>query len=224
MTRATTLLPVLLLAGACIPSEGPMMSPFEDCLGCHKGGGGANRWTVAGTWAKGARISIVDANGKTVNLRGNDAGNFYSAESLALPFTASVDGRVMPGFSDPTRPAGLTYGGCNLCHRAEVVTVVPGPQMLPGADCLVCHAPGGMGATRPAGTFYAAGTFPPPEFPVGTTVRVGGSTTTTNAVGNFYITAPIAFPAAASVGGEDMEGGAPYGGCNACHVNGKAED
>jgi hypothetical protein len=197
-----------------------MMAPFQDCLGCH-GRGEGKAWTVAGTWAKGAHVSVTDANGKTVPMRGNDAGNFYTAEPLAFPLTVSVNGKVMPDpaiLTEPRPPAKLTYGGCNLCHRAEQVTMTFGPEMLPGSDCLTCHRPGGMSST----TFYAAGTFPPPQWPAGTTVRVGGQTTNTNAVGNFYITTPLTFPTAASVAGASMEGGAPYGGCNACHVNGNA--
>ena len=150
-----------LLAGACVPAEGPMMRPFEDCLGCH-GKGEGKAWTVAGTWAKGARVSVTDANGKTVPMRGNDAGNFYTAEGLAFPLTVSVNGMPMPDIGDPTRTAKVTYGGCNLCHRAEQITIEFGPLMLPGADCLACHGVGGMAATGPATTFSAAGTFPPP--------------------------------------------------------------
>ena len=221
MTRAAALM--LLAASACIPQEGPMMRPFEDCLGCH-GAGNGKAWTVAGTWAKGANVSVTDANGKTVPLRGNDAGNFYTAEPLAFPLTVSVNGKVMPDpavLTEPRPAARVTYGGCNLCHRAELVTMTFGPEMLPGSDCLVCHTAGGMASGHP---FTAAGTFPPPEWGAGTEVVVGGQTTTTNAVGNFYITAPINYPAAASVRGSSMEGGAPYGGCNRCHVNGKAGD
>ncbi len=197
MMRAAAL--TLLLASACIPSEGPMMTPFQDCLGCHASGGGAKTWTVAGTWAKGASVTVTDANGKTVPLKGNDAGNFYTAEGLTFPLTASVNGKPMP--------VAVTYGGCNACHRAELVTT--GPEMAPGSACLTCHGPNGIASKK----FTAAGTFPPQ----GQQVRVGGQSTTTNAVGNFYIEAPITFTAATSVGGRSMEGGAPHGDCNQCH-------
>ncbi len=205
MTRAAAVL--LLLATACIPGQGPMMDPFQDCLGCHGASGSAKTWTVAGTWAKGATVTVADVNGKTVTLRGNDAGNFYTAERLAFPLGVSVNGRVMPDQANPTQPAKVSYGGCNACHRADTITV--GPEMAPGSDCLQCHGPGGMATAK----FTAAGTFPP----AGQPVAVGGATATTNAVGNFWVSDPIAFPAPASVGGRSMEGGAPYGGCGACH-------
>ncbi len=212
---------LVLAASACVPSHGPSMTPFEDCLGCHSAGGHAKAWTVAGTWRKGAHVSVTDANGKTVAMRGNDVGNFYTREPLAFPVTVSVDGMVMPDILDRTSPARLKYGGCNACHRAEEITTTFDASMLPGHDCLACHAPNGMASLA----FSAAGTFPPPQWPAGTRVTVDGQSTTTNAVGNFYVTAPIDFstPQAAVVGGASMEGGTMYGGCNRCHANGAAE-
>jgi hypothetical protein len=208
MTRSAALL--LLLASACVPAEGPMMAPFQDCLGCHSSGGDAKTWTVAGTWAKGAAISITDANGKTVSLKGNEAGNFYTAEGLAFPFTVSVNGSVMRS-STSGSVIPLTYGGCNACHHAETITV--GPEMAPGAPCLGCHGPTGMASAK----FTAAGTFPP----AGQSVQVGNRSATTNAVGNFYVTGTIGFPANATVGGASMQGGAPHGDCNQCHGGGR---
>ncbi len=201
MTRAAAAV-LLLIASACVPGNGPSMDPFQDCLGCHGPAGHARTWTVAGTWAKGARVTIVDANGKTVPLRGNEVGNFYTAESLVPPLTVTVDGKIMPASADPQQ-----YGGCNACHHADTITV--GPEMAPGSDCLACHGPAGLAVTK----FTAAGTFPPAN----QAVTVGGFSTTTNAVGNFYLSNPITFPAPASVGGSSMEGGAPYGGCGRCH-------
>ena len=204
MKRAAAL--TLLLASACAASQGPLMDPFQDCLRCHTGGH-AKRWTVAGTWRRGAKVTVVDQNGKSVTMTGNDAGNFYTAEGLAFPLTTSVDGVQMP--------TPLTYGGCNVCHRAEAVT--EGPLMAPGEPCLSCHSAGGM-----AVPFSAAGTFAP----AGQLVDVAGLTTTTNAVGNFYFyerSSPISFATRqpTSVGGRPMEYGAPSGDCNVCHGNGR---
>ena len=121
MTRTAAAL-TLLAASACVPSEGPMMRPFEDCIGCHAASGNAKAWSVAGTWAKGATISVTDASGRTLELRGNDAGNFYTREPLAFPYTVRVNGTPM---KDSTSGAiiQVTYGGCNACHRAQTVTV-----------------------------------------------------------------------------------------------------
>lgn len=194
--RAAVAAATLLLAAGCIPNEGPLMSPFEDCLKCH-GKGEGPAWSAAGTWARGAKIEVVDAGGKSVTMTGNKVGNFYTAESLRFPLTVYVDGARMP--------APVTYGGCNICHHGREVTT--GPLMAPGSDCLSCHGPGGI-ATR----LYAAGTFT--DVAVGTSVQVGTSTTTTNAVGNFYFTAPVTL-SSASVGGRTMIN--PGASCNTCH-------
>ncbi len=216
MTRLAALL--LLAFAACIPTDGPMMKPFQDCTGCHSSKGNAKAWSVAGTWRSGVTVAVVDANGKTVTMRGNDAGNFYTRETLAFPLTVSVDGVVMKD-SGTGAPIPLYYGGCNACHRAESITT--GPLMAPGAPCLTCHGVGGMAVTPQYPAFTAAGTFAP-----GQTVRIDGApATTTNSVGNFYVTAPISsWPASAQVGGSSMEGGAPHGDCNQCHGGGRAGD
>lgn len=120
---------VALLAAACIPEEGPMMDPGEDCLECHGGGAAdAPAWTAAGTFGgEGRHVSILDANGRSVTLRTNRAGNFYTAEPLAYPLTVAIDGEEMPyPVPAPSTPAGtcLEPGlccagrvcGCNDCH------------------------------------------------------------------------------------------------------------
>jgi hypothetical protein len=86
------------------------MKPGSDCLGCHNGDE-ARTWTAAGTWSKGAAVTITDSAGKSFTLHGNAVGNFYTAESLTFPLTVSVDGQAMPGT--------VTYGGCNRCHGSD---------------------------------------------------------------------------------------------------------
>lgn len=201
---------VLVLAAGCIPDEGPLMKPGEDCLSCHGGGGEGQRWTVAGTWARGAKVDVVDANGKSLTMTGNKVGNFYTAESLAFPLRSiTVNGEAMPATASRCADA-FSYGGCNRCH-AGGGPIDAGPLMRPGEQCLACHGNGGSACTK----FSSAGTFT--DVPLGTLVDVGGVTTRTNSVGNFFVTAPITFTANASVGGRSMEGGAPDGDCNRCH-------
>lgn len=87
---------------------GPLMSPGEDCLGCHDGVD-ATPWTVAGTWRpQGSTVSISDSAGRTLRLVTNQVGNFYTAEDLTFPLRVSVNGELM----EPD----VTYGGCNHCH------------------------------------------------------------------------------------------------------------
>jgi hypothetical protein len=121
MGRSLALLFILL--AACVPDRGPLMAPGEDCLSCHSRGGGARPWTVAGTvlaapdaavedGVQGATVVLTDARGRTLELRTNQAGNFYSAESLALPL------RVAVRRGATVREMGflVQYGGCNSCH------------------------------------------------------------------------------------------------------------
>jgi hypothetical protein len=97
----------LALALACIPEEGPLMKPGEDCLDCHDGDEAA-RWTTAGTWAPGSSVTIADSNGKLFTLQTNRVGNFYTAEALRFPLRVTVDGEAMTD--------SVEYGGCNRCH------------------------------------------------------------------------------------------------------------
>jgi hypothetical protein len=114
---------LLALAGAvalagCIPEEGPMMAPGEDCLSCHGGSGGeedARAWTVAGTLrgSEGSRVTVIDTNGRAITMRANQAGNFYTAEGLALPLTQVwLDGKRITD-SDMWRVPTFTHGSCN---------------------------------------------------------------------------------------------------------------
>jgi hypothetical protein len=230
MRVATLALSAMLLAGAaCDQEEGPLMAPGQDCIGCHDGGE-AKRWTAAGTWTRGARVSVTDANGKNVPMRGNDVGNFYTAESLTPPLTVSVDGVEMVTTSLESG-GKVMYGGCNLCHQSGGASVVDPELMAPGRDCLRCHD------GRVAKRFYAGGTFPPAGLEV---VITDGATPpkivrrTTNAVGNFWIedgdpdaVGGLVLPLrSATVDGEEMprdEGLAPN--CGACHgAGGEADD
>jgi predicted CXXCH cytochrome family protein len=201
-----------LLAAACVPGEGPLMAPNQDCLGCH-GRGEAQGWTVAGTYGgRGSRVTITDANGKSLTLHTARNGNFYTAEPVTFPLRVAVDGREM---QDPVRK----YGGCNVCHGPGGA-VIPGELMAPGTDCLFCHD--GSGATT---VFTSAGTWPGPA---GQTVTLSDGVRTialqTNAAGNFYTSDPISFPFTARVGGSTMDPPVTYGGCNECHGRGGDDD
>ncbi len=202
--RAAALAALLLAGAACIPENGPLMAPGQDCLSCHDGDE-APGWTVAGTFpGRGRSVTIADANGKTFTLRTNQVGNFYTAEPLAFPLRVGVDGEAMPG--------PVTYGGCNLCHANGGKGEAPGALMTPGRDCLACHD--GAIATR----WTAAGTWTPPGSSV--TIRDSAGKTVqlvTNEVGNFYTAEALAFPIRASVNGQTMSPDPSYGGCNGCH-------
>lgn len=113
MTRLALAAALALALAGCIPEEGPMMSPGEDCLDCH-GGGDARAWSFAGTLSgsEGARVTVVDRNGRVLTVRANQAGNFYSAESLVFPLRDVIlDGRNVS--NNVTVMRDLPHGSCN---------------------------------------------------------------------------------------------------------------
>jgi hypothetical protein len=132
MRRAAYCL-LLFLAGCGVPEHGPMMKPGEDCLSCH--GSGADRhWYAAGTvyadpraaagdGIQGAEVVITDANKRTISLKTNGAGNFYTAETLVFPATVEVrrNGKVN---QMPTQPP---QGGCNSCHTGADIGRITAP-------------------------------------------------------------------------------------------------
>jgi hypothetical protein len=136
MTRAAFL--GLLVSAACIPENGPTMSPGEDCLSCHDGGD-APRWTVAGTvyqapdadvndGVRGVAIHLRDADGRAITIRSNDAGNFFTAERLRFPLTVAVE----KAGERHEMPEPVEYGGCNRCHTLPPQEGAPGRVSITG--------------------------------------------------------------------------------------------
>jgi len=113
--------------GTC-GGEGARMLPGADCLTCHNGTSNEEdeqpRFGAAGTAfvdlggsdpLAGALVRITDANGDTVELETNSAGNFYTTRGLVFPIGAEieVDGTVR------TMAASVGVGGCNSCHACD---------------------------------------------------------------------------------------------------------
>ena len=103
-----------------------------------------------------------------------------------------------------------------------------GANMLPGSDCLACHAAGGPAAEdalfTAAGTAFADldGTAPLVGAMVTITDSFGVSVDlTTNSVGNFFTSQPLTPPLSAElmVGSDllTMATMPDVGGCNSCH-------
>lgn len=105
----------------------PNMYPGQDCMLCHVATGIApgRQWSVAGTvfasptaevdaGLQDAEILVSDSATppKTLTLRSNSVGNFYTAESLLQPIHVAIQyggQRYQMQESPPT-------GACNLCH------------------------------------------------------------------------------------------------------------
>lgn len=131
----------MLLALGCIPSEGPMMRPGEDCMRCHGSGRqeDAPTWTIAGTLYQaedaapqagidGALVHVIDANGATMTMRTNQAGNFYSADAVAFPLQV-----VFVERNGATRymQRPVESGACNSCHALPPDNGAPGRIAAP---------------------------------------------------------------------------------------------
>ena len=98
-------------------------NPGTNCgvSGCHGGGGGGPRWTASGTLYKsaaggtplaGATVTVVDANGVTLDLVTAQNGNFYTGNTIALP--ATVYASQCPTLTQMV--SSVSNGSCNSCH------------------------------------------------------------------------------------------------------------
>jgi len=120
------------------------MQPGVACIACHASSRSeAPTFTIAGTLyptahepdlcngangnSDGAQVVITDANGNTVSLTPNSAGNFYYSGSVAQPFHAKVNymGR------ERDMVAAQTSGDCNTCHTQSGAMSAPGRIILP---------------------------------------------------------------------------------------------
>jgi hypothetical protein len=135
---------------ACTNGQSPvtygsqLMYPGRACISCHASSYGPSM-TIAGTVyptahesdscvgsnVAGASIVITDANGKTVTVTPNSAGNFYSRSStITPPYTVKLtyQGRERDMTGLTTAP---TNGDCNSCHTVDGANGAPGRIMLP---------------------------------------------------------------------------------------------
>jgi hypothetical protein len=128
------------------------MDPGGTCNACHADGGGDGPiFTFAGTlFAEGhtedgcvpsaaqqadisqARVEIVGADGTAitaplVNGHGFNNGNFFTFESVPLPYTAKI---VFQG-RERVMPTPQTSGDCNGCHTVAGANSAPGRIALP---------------------------------------------------------------------------------------------
>jgi hypothetical protein len=128
MTR--TLGALALLAAACVPDRGPAMRPGENCNGCHgfsaSGTVFPDAHAVTGDGVKGARVHLTGADGRTVTIRSNEVGNFYTKEPLALPLRVTVEKGGQSATMEPLSPDGA----CNRCHRLPPEEDAPGRVAL----------------------------------------------------------------------------------------------
>ncbi|MEZ4238541.1 MAG: hypothetical protein R3F59_20780 [Myxococcota bacterium] len=118
--------------------EGSTMRPGDDCIACHARGEGPD-YTVAGTvmgasddqtncdGADGVTVRITDANGAVTELVTNGAGNFYTRDHIATPYTVELerDGATSQMVSAQTET------DCMVCHTQDGANGAPGRIVAP---------------------------------------------------------------------------------------------
>ena len=119
--------------------ESPQMHPGRECIGCHTSGGEGPHFTLAGTvyanleepddclGVPGVVVTITDAVDHTVTLTSNQAGNFYTSQTLTMPIRAQLafDGR------EAMMQASQSTGACASCHTATGSAAAPGRIVAP---------------------------------------------------------------------------------------------
>jgi hypothetical protein len=119
------------------------MNPGMACISCHKSSGGeAPSYSVAGTLyptahepdlcngttgGGTAQVVVTGADGKTLTLTPNSAGNFYSSTTVKFPYQAKV---VYMG-QERSMVETQSTGDCNSCHTQSGTNGAPGRILLP---------------------------------------------------------------------------------------------
>jgi hypothetical protein len=114
---------VLALAGAGAGCAWEEMRPGERCGACHDGGE-AKRFGASGTvygsptpghnvGIPGVTVDITDAEGRSVSLRSNEAGNFYTEQQLVPPLQVTLSRAGADSISSTA-----ISGDCNACHTS----------------------------------------------------------------------------------------------------------
>lgn len=137
--RQSLVLASLLTLGACGAApgpggkedggeggNGPEMRPGENCASCHNfsvsGTIFPKATSSAGSGLSGASIVITGADGKTVTLSSNGAGNFYTSSSIKFPAKAEL----VKGANKMAMTQQLTNGECASCHSSSPSGGAPG--------------------------------------------------------------------------------------------------
>lgn len=107
-------------------ATGPTMRPGENCKSCHGFSVAGTVFGDAGAAAsegiENASIILKDADGVSLTLTSNSAGNFYSNKSLKFPLVAQITRNGVT----KTMTQGVTSGGCATCHASPPGSGAPG--------------------------------------------------------------------------------------------------
>lgn len=123
--------------------ESPNMKPGGACISCHTSSREGPRYQIAGTvyptahepddcigvdgTTGNAQVVVTDATGAEIVLDVNSVGNFYSRESIVLPYKA----KVVQNGQERVMQTAQQSGDCNGCHTESGSNQAPGRIMLP---------------------------------------------------------------------------------------------
>ena len=123
-------------------SESPLMKPGGNCIGCHADRAEGPRYEVAGTvfgaldepddcgGVSGVTVILEGAEGGTLRLDTNAAGNFF-AKSGTADLVTPVYARV-EGLGGTTQmQSELSAFNCASCHTAQGANGAPGRILAP---------------------------------------------------------------------------------------------
>jgi hypothetical protein len=99
----------------------------EDLRGSQLRGAFGSASASASAGISGATVIITDANGTQTRLTTNAVGNFYTAKSLAAPYTVAIEHNGM----QLTMAASPSSGGCASCHSSPPANGAPGRLYAP---------------------------------------------------------------------------------------------
>ena len=119
----------------------PDMNPGMACNLCHGSDEGPS-FSISGTLyptihepalchganaSTGAQVVVTGADGRTLTLAPNAAGNFFSEMAVVTPYTA----KVVTSAGQRAMTAAQTSGDCNACHTMAGANGAPGRILLP---------------------------------------------------------------------------------------------
>jgi hypothetical protein len=122
-------------------SGSPVMNPGLACINCHTSMVPREKFTFGGTVftdlhtmnlcnggsKSGGQVQLIGADGKTITMATNSAGNFYTFSTLVMPYTA----KVMVNGKQRMMTTPQVEGDCNTCHTEQGISNAPGRIIWP---------------------------------------------------------------------------------------------
>ena len=115
------------------------MHPGGTCIGCHASEGEGPSFRIAGTvyaapneatdcfGAADIEVAITTADGKSLTVGTNDAGNFTHSADVVFPLQV----KVTRGDKSVEMASPVTSGECNGCHTETGEQGAPGRILAP---------------------------------------------------------------------------------------------